>query len=390
LTTLSDIGLNPSELDEFYTKYFGYYNTLNSTGKKLFVQRCGQFISDKEINGAGNFNPDNRIKALIAASSVQLTLGLEVWSLSYFEEIIVHSSDFENEDGSLRFSGETNLKGFVQLSWTSFMKGYTINDDNINLGLHEFSHALRFNSIRGGEQDYFIENYFNSWLASAYDAFYDIKNNRETIFRKYGGTNISEFLSVCIEHYFESPEEIREKYPLLYYSTGILLNQSSMNRTTTLGVRPGFFAAKNKLLAGFTRHMLQSSFTRHWTFKLWLLVSFILMFNIVNAGFLNSINLGLLIMFTGIYVWYDYNAIKIEFEKTHLHVEKGSGLFRKRKEFDILVSNLVSVRTEDEELIFTYYYGTDNFFYEERINSPKGGMESLLKECASNKIALLK
>jgi hypothetical protein len=390
MTSSADIQLNPSELDNFYTNYFRYYNTLSAAYKQRFIDRCLQFISKKEMYGAENFELDNRVKTLIAASAVQLTLGLETWELNYFDDIIVYSSSFDNSLGELKYNGETNLQGYIKLSWKSFIRGYEISNDTINLGLHEFTHALRFNGIKGNEQDYFIENYFNKWLSCACDAFNDIRNKKETIFRKYGGTNINEFLSVCIEHYFESPQEIKEHYPILYYATGILLNQEVSANATKIGVRKNLLEEQNKCLPGFTLLQTRSRFLKHWSSRLCGFVFAVCVYNILDGKLFNPITLGLLLMAIAIYVWYDFSATQIDFEGTQLRFKKGSLLFRNRKTWHVSASDLVSVRVGSEEWIMTYYNYSDDFFHEQIIHPPKDVTEIFISECKKNKIAILR
>ena len=391
MTASADIDLNPNELRKFYTGHFSYYATLDDVYKSLFTERCLQFISEKMITGAGGFEPDNRVKALIAASAVQLTLGMETWKLNYFEEIEIHPSDFDNADGRLKFSGETNLQGYIKLSWKNFIRGYEISDDNLNLGLHEFSHALRFNSIRGHEQDYFMDHYFNKWMSCSLDAFNDIKNNRPTIFRKYGGTNINEFLSVCIEHYFESPGEIKEKYPLLYLATGILLNQATEPGHTKIGVRNELLLEQNKQLPGFEKKLeIQNRFLKHWTFKLWIIVLIMLFYSISNNGIAHPMNLALSLMVLSIYAWYDYNALALKFDGDQVFFKKGASVFKNRKSWSIPVSQLISIRTAGEEWTLVYYSDSDAFFYEESIHPPKGVNDEFLLNCKRNKIAVLR
>ena len=69
------------------------------------------------------------------------------------------------------------MGGFICFSWKAFLEGNAIDNDKINLGLHEFAHALRFNGIRGNETDYFFENYFARWLACAYSEFKKLQHN---------------------------------------------------------------------------------------------------------------------------------------------------------------------------------------------------------------------
>lgn len=387
---MPDIELNPSELDLFYGKYFRYYNTLDEGYKQKFTGRVLKFISEKVISGAGDFEADNRVKALIAASAVQLTLGLETWELYYFEEIELHPSDFDNAKGDLKYSGETNLQGYIKLSWKSFIRGYEINDDNMNLGLHEFSHALRFNSIKGHEQDYFVDNYFNKWIACASDAFTDVRDKKETIFRNYGGTNMNEFLSVCIEHYFESPEEIKEQYPVLYYATGILLNQVSEGNKTGIGIRKEFLAAQNNCFRGFQQLEIKTTFLKHWSSKLWGFVLAVLIYNILGGKIMHPITLALFLMVIPIYVWFDYNMSTVAFNSKSIYFKKGFMLFKNRRAWSIPVSQFVSFRVSGEEWILTYYKDSDDFFHEETLYPPNGVNETFLADCRQNKIAVLR
>lgn len=390
MTSPANIALNPSELDLFYEKYFRYYNTLDAGYKQKFAERCLKFISAKAISGADDFQPDNRVKALVAASAVQLTLGLETWDLNYFEEIELHPSNFYSAKGNLKYSGETNLGGYIKLSWKSFIHGYEINDDAMNLGLHEFSHALRFNSIKGHEQDYFVDNYFNKWIACASEAFNDIRNKKDTIFRSYGGANINEFLSVCIEHYFESPEEIKENYPVLYYATGILLNQASEGTKTRVGIRKEFLVKQNNYFPGFQKLETKTAFLKHWSSKLWGFVLAVLIYNIFGGKIINPINLALFLMITAIYLWFVYNASSITFDLKSSFFKKGLMFFKNRKSWSIPVSQLVSLRVSSDEWILTYYNDADDFFHKETIYPPDGVSETFLADCRQNKIAVLR
>lgn len=389
MTPQSDIDLDHKELERFYTNYFHYYTTLDKAARALFIGRCLEFVSQKTITGAEGFEPDNRVKAMIAASAVQLTLGLETWHLNYFNDIEIHPSDFDSASGRLRFEGETNLQGHIRLSWKSFIHGYQIDDDNLNLGLHEFSHALRFNSVRGFDQDYFVGHYFDKWMSCALDAFYDIRNKKESIFRKYGGENINEFLSVCIEHYFESPEEIKGKYPLLYYATGILLNQLPGQDRSRIGIRNDFLTEQNKLLTGFKTQKLQSRFLKHWTFKLWLFVLALLIYTF-SLNVLSPINIGLSLVFILIFIWHDYVAVSFVFEGPEVHIHKGNGIFRNRKTRIAAVSQFISLRQNKDEWVFTYYDNSDSYFYSESATPPKDVNPFFLLDCRQNKIALLK
>lgn len=170
---------------------------------------------------------------MLAASAVQVTFGLEIWDLSYFNQILVFPSEYKNPFTNKLHKGETNLGGFMCFSWEDFLEGNKNPADKINLGLHEFAHALRFNGIKGDDTDYFFEHYFPKWVSCASKEFVKLRNNVPSIFRKYGGVNINEFFSVTVETFFENSVEFEQHVPELYRQTSILLNQTYSSKTKT-------------------------------------------------------------------------------------------------------------------------------------------------------------
>ena len=192
-----------------------------------FESRVIHFINTKTFSGRENFEVTPEVKVTVAASAVQLTFGLETWDLSFFNHILMYASDYKSPSTGKYHKGETNMGGFMCFSWKAFLEGNAEPHDKINLGLHEFAHALRFNGIRGDETDYFFENYFPRWLSCALNEYRKLKNDfGNSIFRKYGGVNINEFFSVAVETFFELPLEFKAYSPELYKHTSILLNQT--------------------------------------------------------------------------------------------------------------------------------------------------------------------
>jgi Mlc titration factor MtfA (ptsG expression regulator) len=392
LADSEDIVLTMEALDGFYTNYFTYYNTLNAQWQQLFRRRCIKFIDNKTIAGAQGFEPNNKVRAIVAACAVQLTLGLTTWDLNYFETIILHPDDFENKPTGLKFRGETNLSGFIRLSWKGFIAGYKIADDNINLGLHEFTHALRFNAIRYHEQDYFVEHYFNKWQAAAAEAYYDIKNNRDTIFRKYGGTNLNEFISVCIEHFFESPQEIKTKYPYLYYCTAILLNQQTQNGITHVGIRASLMNELNSLQNGFSEKIIHTDALRSTSFTIGAIILIPLLYTIYATGFLSGGSLFLASIIMAIYLRFDFRFTKVQFSKQEFSVSKGFIFFRNWQKFSLPASHIISLRVynrdeKDNHWEMIFYNPKNDSFYEETITASDAIEPAFVQEVLKNKIA---
>lgn len=387
-----DIVLNVEELGNFYNSYFQYYTTLSPHFKTRFVERCLYFMDSKAIVGAEGFEVTNKVRAIVSASAVQLTMGLDTWDYDYFMEIIIHPQKFMHKPTQQHFKGETNLSGYIKLSWLSFINGYKNPTDNINLGIHEFSHALRFNSIRGNEQDYHTKYFFMMWLGTAYEAHYHIKQGQQTIFRKYGGANINEFISVCFEHYFESPQQIKEAYPHLYYNTAILLNQLTEGDKTEINIRERMMLEKAKLLKPLKNRVIKQKLFNENATPFISISAAIFGFTMMTAGIFSGPTLILLIAYFAIFLKIDSNFITIDINKDQLEIKKGFFFLKNWYRHTFQLSHLVNVcqhQSDDGcELSLIYFNTSDEHFYEENFLCDQVYIDELLTEFKMNKIAI--
>lgn len=57
-----------------------------------------------------------------------------------------------------------------------------------------------------------------------------IKQKENTFLRPYAGTNREEFFAVCVEQFFEQPEESKENCPERYFTLANLLKQDPLER----------------------------------------------------------------------------------------------------------------------------------------------------------------
>jgi hypothetical protein len=350
------------------------------------------FIESKMIVGAEGFEVNNKVKAIVSASAVQLTIGLDTWDYDYFMHIIIHPQKFLNKPTQQHFKGETNLNGYIKLSWLSFINGYKDSHDNVNLGIHEFSHALRFNSIRGNEQDYYTKYFFMMWLGTAYEAFYHIKQGKQSIFREYGGANINEFISVCFEHYFESPQQIKEAYPHLFYNTAILLNQVTEGNITSIQVRERMMDEKGKLLQPLKDREIKQNIFRSTSVPTILVAGVIFLFTAMAAGIFSGPTLVIFGVIALFYLRMDANFIKLYTKGNTLEIKKGLLVLKNWQKQSFELSHLVNVEYREEdndaELLMIYYNTRDDHFYEESFLCDKGYVAELLTEFKANKIAI--
>ena len=242
------MSLDQKEIADLLTKKFSYYNKLSDFQKTKFIDRLCVFLKRKKFSAREGIELTMEIRVLVSAPAIQLTLGMEDFLLDYFENILVYPDVYKNPHTGNFHKGETNLSGFICFSFKHLLKGFEKEHDNHNLGLHEFAHALRFSSIKGHEGDVFFENYFPKLIAVAEQEYFKLRRKQDSIFRNYGGSNINEFFSVIVEHFFESPLQFKLHHPEIFKHLCVLLNQIPSPHSVELDVRGKLLTVKNEKL----------------------------------------------------------------------------------------------------------------------------------------------
>lgn len=217
--------LLPEEL-KILKQEFIFYQRLSEKRKCYFEHRVAEFIRTHEFIGREGFVITNQVKVLISATSCMLTFGLRNYFYQSIQRIIVYPKAYFSKMSNAFHKGEFNPKmNAIVFSWEDFYKGYNITNDNLNLGIHEFSHALHLQGFKNGDVS----------AALFADRYREIKRevtfkpNRDKLiqsnyFRVYAYTNQFEFLAVILEHYFETPLEFKQEFPQLYHKVGLMLN----------------------------------------------------------------------------------------------------------------------------------------------------------------------
>lgn len=226
---LNSFNTQNNSVDLFLRTNFSYYRTLPENAKSKFLYRVNKFINNKNFEGRKELEVTNEMKILISASAVQVTFGLEKFLFDSFHTILLYPEKYYSTIDKRYHKGEVNLAGTIVFSWKDFKEGYAVAGDNYNLGLHEMAHALRFDKFKNSDVDEFFSEYFNKWQAIGNHEFYRIKAGKESFLREYAGSNKEEFFAVCVEHFFESAQKMREVLPELYKHMCVLLNQDPLN-----------------------------------------------------------------------------------------------------------------------------------------------------------------
>ena len=207
--------------DEFY-----FYALLSSKYKRQFKHRVASFIADKEFVGRDGLVVTDRMKTLVAAVGCMLSFGRKNYEYSLIQYVLIYPKEFYSEANQEYHKGEFNprQKALV-LSWKHFETGYRINDDNLNLGIHEFMHAMQLESRRARDIDAtrFDKQFQNILKRLTHQEVKD-KLDETRYFRSYAFTNQYEFMAVLAEYFIESPSDFKNHFPQLYDHTQKLLN----------------------------------------------------------------------------------------------------------------------------------------------------------------------
>jgi len=205
---------------------FSFYGLLSKKEKRQFRHRIATFISDKKFIGRGGIQITERIKVLIAAVGCMLSFGRKNYDYSLIKHIVIYPDEFYSKINDAMHKGEFNPYGkALVLSWKDFEKGYQINNDNLNLGIHEFMHAMQLEARKSRDLDStrFAKQFQNILKQLTHS---EVKNKLDETryFRAYAFTNQYEFMAVLAEYFIESPRDFKSHFPKLYTYTQKLLN----------------------------------------------------------------------------------------------------------------------------------------------------------------------
>jgi Mlc titration factor MtfA (ptsG expression regulator) len=206
---------------------FVFYKKLSSKHQRFFEHRVASFIKDKTFVGREEVVVTDEMKVLISSTAVMLTFGFRDFYIGLVSTIFIYPNEFYSSMNETYHKGEFNPKlETLVLSWKDFLQGYDIETDKINLGIHEFAHAIHLNSIK--ERDV-SSTIFSDSFKELTDLLAKEENLRKTLtesryFRDYAYTNQYEFLAVIIETFIESPSDFKSQFPEIYDKTKQMLN----------------------------------------------------------------------------------------------------------------------------------------------------------------------
>lgn len=215
--------LFPKKLNEqeqkILDKNYKFYRNLKPKYRRSFNHKIKFFLKRYEIIGKEDLEITDEIKLLIAGSFVQLTFGLNVKSIGNFKRIILYPQEYFSKLNKTYHKGEYNPTfKTVVFSWKDFVLGNEIKNDNINLGIHEFSHVILFQKrkIQQDSNFFFFILKYEQIVKMLQNEDYLKKIKSSGFLRDYAFKNKMEFIAILLEHFYENPNELKIRFPEIY------------------------------------------------------------------------------------------------------------------------------------------------------------------------------
>ncbi|MBO9701132.1 MAG: zinc-dependent peptidase [Sporocytophaga sp.] len=212
----------PDEHKEILRKKNLFYKKLSTEYKSKFEQRVNHFLINKNIiDESGNDVSDEK-KVTIAATFIQLTIGLRPVFLSNFNTITVSQ---KKSDWGLK---KGNKKVF-KLSWTEFELGISNISDGYNPGLQLMAEALfEENLLETTGAAIFGESAFRKWQTISKKQADFFINTGLSQFKSYREVNKEKYFGASVVYFFEKPQDFKQRFPDMYKAMKGLLNQDTV------------------------------------------------------------------------------------------------------------------------------------------------------------------
>lgn len=249
-----------------YLQNFSYYLALSPVGREKFITRLFIFMLNKEFRARERLVLTEEMRVLISASAIQLTFGLENYQLESLQTIFVYPDTFHLHDYSPEYKGAT-YSHYMHISWKAFQEGYSKSDDNLNLGLHEMTHALKLALYFGNHFDMLFAGRMEYWEELVAEKFKKFQQT-PSFLREYSKANTEEFFAVCVEAFFESPEKFGRELPEIFQLLSFLLNQDPCNKGSDYQISEDHFINSYDLPHPLDVKVSYKYSNHHWSVNL--------------------------------------------------------------------------------------------------------------------------
>ncbi|WP_108868808.1 zinc-dependent peptidase [Aquimarina aquimarini] len=215
----------PTHLQAFLNEN-DFYKALDKKRKRYFVHRTVKFLETTKFVGREGLVVDDFMRMQIVIMITQLTFGMRHYLLEYLNTIVLYPTSFYSILNKTENLGEFSPRfKALALSWKHFQKGNLHQDKGKNLGVHEFTHAIHYNSNRNSNisSEIFYDTFL---LLEQYLGDQEIRKKivDSKLLRVYAYTDKFEFIAVLVEVFMESPQQLKKQFPQIYYYVVQMLN----------------------------------------------------------------------------------------------------------------------------------------------------------------------
>jgi hypothetical protein len=190
------------------------------------------FLAEKPFIGCAGQAITDEVRVTIAAQACLLTLERTLAPYPNLRQILVYPGAFAVErvrpepSGVLQeqrqvLTGESWTQGQVVLSWEDTLHGAAIDDDGVNVVVHEFAHQLDQEKGHAngapwlGRRDRYAR--WSHVLGAEFARLQEqVMRGEPTLINPYGATSPAEFFAVVSELFVERPRDMAIIHPELY------------------------------------------------------------------------------------------------------------------------------------------------------------------------------
>lgn len=210
----------------YLQKHSSFYSKLRPKYQLFFQHRVQSFLERYEFIPREDLQLTQEMKIMMAATAIQLTFGMRTYLMATFQHIVVYPDIYQSTVTYNWHKGEFNPRmKAIAFSWKHFEEGFQSDNDNINLGFHEFAHALNMHGLKSKDAS---ASHF-AWLYKKMMRYLENPMIQKKLvasdyFRIYAYSNQYEFFAVLVEHFFETPEQFKKEFPVLFEKIKSMIN----------------------------------------------------------------------------------------------------------------------------------------------------------------------
>jgi Mlc titration factor MtfA (ptsG expression regulator) len=214
---------------ELFLRFLPYYAGLDEPAKIRFEQRFTNFFVQKDFQVHGPDEVPGDLRALISATAVQVTMGLDDYIYPELGVVVLFQNPFITPDlptvpHALELKREDHDTAI--LSMDGFAKGLTRPGEYYHIGLHLFAKALQWHL---GISDQDVPRGDCASEADFVRALEELRGFREGYLSTLTGLGDPEIFPRCTEHFFMVPHKLRERFPAVYDYLCDILHQNPLS-----------------------------------------------------------------------------------------------------------------------------------------------------------------